>query len=1098
MNAQEKTFQPRNMRTVWFAATALLLAGILLVILLTTGEGGRVYPVYISEILASNTAYPNGDGRCADYIELYNSADYPLDLSNFQLGDIAGSRRYVFPKGSSIGAHSYLVIYCDSSVDEAGYAPFNISRSGDENLYLVATNGAIVDQVTTVATDMNQAMTFTADGQLQLTDAPTPGKANDSVMPGQDIYNSGISPVRITEFSSADNGYAARYDLLCDWVELHNTDTSDVDISGYIVTDNVGNDKFRIPQGTVIPAGGYHVIYCSTQVEADDIAPFGLSRQGGDSLVLKNERGMIVELVYSPKAEKFGSMALRDGSWDFTAEPTPGFDNTPDGYRQFLNTINAQPGSVYISELMAGEQYVLPNSFGEFSDWCELYNPGSVPVNLTGWYLSDNPDQPTKWQIPALTIQPGQYRIIFLSGRDTVIGDEIHSSFSLSASGESLVLSSYLGTTVDSVTFGNSPTNCSYVCSFGDTMLSDMPTPGYPNDQTGYHALCDANIAQGPLAIWEVMTANDWYLPQKLGKCYDWVELRNVSNQTVQLSDYCLTDDPDSPDMYRLPDRSLEPGKTTVIILSGDTSLSNKNYTHAPIKLNAKEDQLFLYSYAEGKLVDYVFVKGVPVQHSYGRSEDQGGFSYMTPTPGKNNASGYRQISAKPTSDRAAGVYTGESGFTVPLSAAGTIYYTLDGSDPDQHSRVYDGPIRINSTTVLRATAVENGKMPSSIYTATFIIQEPHSIPVVSLVTDPDNLWGSNGIYKNGDIKVKEEKRSANISYTGPDGSFSLDCEMSLHGATTVKVQKKKSFVVRFRDNYDGPLNYDLFEDGEVTSFSSMIVRAAHESTISSHMRDALMGQIASENCDTLSTQKHKFVALYLNGEYWGLYAFREQMTAEHYASYMNVPVDSVSKVRYASDENNSLNRLYQFLKSNNLRSTANFERAKSILDLSSFADWIIFQAYVGNFDLNENNRYFYSTADGLWRCGLVDVDLGMFRKPAFSEMVKTFHHGRLISALLQNKEFQDLIAKRLAELLAGPLSDENMLKRIDQMADSIRDEIPLEGKRWGYTLANWEKEVQAIRKYCTGRASYMIRDFCDVVGFTQSQKQSYFGQLLK
>lgn len=1089
----------KRSRTLWIAAAAVLLAVCLLLCVLSTRKDGRIYPVYITEVLASNTAFPNGDGRCCDYIELYNSADYPIDLTGFQLGDIAGSSRYAFPYGTVIEAGGYLVVYCDKTVEEAGYAPFGVSRSGGESFYLIASNGAIVDSMTTLPTDLDQAMVLLDSGEWSLTDTATPGLANSAAEAGQDIYNSGVSPVRITEFSAAGNGYAAEWGLHCDWVELYNTSSAAVDISGFILTDNVGNDKFRFGQGTQIPAGGYLVVYCADGATQAGVAPFGLSQLGGETVVLKNDKGMIVEIVTSLPSDGAGSMALNaDGSWSLTSQPSPGFANTDEGYAAFLETIGAETGTILITELMAATQYVLADGYGEFTDWAELYNTGDRAVDLSGWFLSDDPAQPLKWQIPAGIIQPGQRLIVFLSGRGVDLDGELHADFSLSAGGESLVLSSYLGTQVDAVTFGASDTNCAYVFDTGSSpALSAAPTPGYPNDQDGYEAFCADSLPAGPLAIWEVMTSNDWYLPQALGECYDWVEIRNISDQSVQLSDYCISDDADIPGMYRLPDQALAPGQSVVIILSGDAGLSTNRYAHAGFSLDAKEDQLFLYG-TDGTLLDYVYLKEIPLQHSYGRQEGVGGFYYMNPTPGSANGSGYLQISAAPASEIAPGVYTADTGFTVPLTSEGTIYYTLDGSDPDLRSQVYSGPIQIDETTVLRAVSQEEGKMLSSIYTATFIIQEPHSIPVVSLVTDPDNLWGPNGIYKSGDIDIKEEKRSANLSYTGPDGSFSLDCEISLHGATTVTAFEKKSFSVRFQDNYDGPLYYDVFEDGEVTSFSSLIVRAAHESTFSTHLRDALMGQVAADNCDTLISQKHKYVALYINGEYWGLYALRELHSNEHYANYMNVPADTVSRVRYCTDEPNSLSDLYKSLDDISLRVPSNYEYAKSILDMSSFADWIIFQSYVGNLDIHGNMRYYYSTADGLWRCGLVDVDLGMFGKSAFNEIADTFHHGKLVTALLQNEEFQDLIARRLAELLEGPLSDEAMLANVAQMCDTIRDEIPLEGKRWGYDTAIWERFVSEVTKYCDGRAEYMIHNFCTQVGFTAAEKEEYFGHLLK
>ena len=69
----------------WLAAAALLLTACIALIRLTDADQG--FPVSITEVLASNTAFPNADGRCTDFIEICNSADYPVDLTGFQLGD---------------------------------------------------------------------------------------------------------------------------------------------------------------------------------------------------------------------------------------------------------------------------------------------------------------------------------------------------------------------------------------------------------------------------------------------------------------------------------------------------------------------------------------------------------------------------------------------------------------------------------------------------------------------------------------------------------------------------------------------------------------------------------------------------------------------------------------------------------------------------------------------------------------------------------------------------------------------------------------------------------------------------------------------------
>lgn len=1060
---------------------------------------GHTHPVYINEVLASNTRYPNAAGVCCDYVELYNSAGYAVDLSGFCLTDGGNSTRYEFPSGTTMGPHEYLVVYCDKLAEDPEYARFGISRGGGEQIHLINSNGAISDSVVTVSTGLNQAMIRKDDGVWDVSVQATPGqKNNENALEGQALHNADISPVRISEFMSDNAGYANEEGLFCDWVELYNTSGEAVDISGYSLSDNVSINKFVFPAGTVLAPHGYLVVNCTMDVEGEMIAPFGLSQLGEESLVFKNHEGKIVDIVDSTPMDTNESMALgNDDVWSVTRESTPGFENSAAGHEAYLQKLGVGIQNVIISEIMSAGQTLIADEFGQFPDWVELRNVSEETVNLEGWFLSDNPEKPTKWKFPEVKLAPGQRLLVFCSGQDVTETGELHTNFSLASTGETLVLSSSLGVAVHKVSFGRGEEDCAFVFeeNGGEILTTAYPTPGYSNDMDGYEQFCMDNVAQGPLAIWELMASNDWYLAQELGECYDWVEIRNISDREVKLSDYSITDDADAPAQYVLPEKTLQPGESIAIILSGDPSLSTEKYDHANFTISVKKDSLFLFG-TDGTLVDFVRFRDIPLGYSYGRSGVAGGFFYMKPTPKKDNREGNRLISQMPQASVESGVYIQNTSVDVTLESDGAIYYTTDGSDPGPSSKRYDGPIHIDGTTVLRAVAVEDGKLQSSVYTSTFVFEDSHSLPVVSLVTDPDNLWGQDGIYKST-YDIKELKRPANISYQGTDGTFSLDCEISMHGMTSILKQGKKSFTVRFRDNYDGALNYDIFEDGEITWFSSILLRADQEDVFSTYIRDNLYGNLAYEYCDTLISMRNKYVILYLNGEYWGIYSIREHHSEEHYASHMELPVESVTMVKSYGTAGTALFPVYQYCEKTDFSKKENYEQLKTMLDVTSFADWIIIQAYTGNFDIHGNMRYYYSSADGLWRCGLVDVDLGMFRNHCFEDLKWALHHKVYVKALYSNEEFQDLLARRLAELLAGPLSDEYINNKIEEMADMVRPELAMEKDRWGGTLPQWERMIGWLHNFANGRSKEMIDSLCNTLNFTNEERQHYFGDLL-
>jgi Spore coat assembly protein len=96
---------------------------------------------------------------------------------------------------------------------------------------------------------------------------------------------------------------------------------------------------------------------------------------------------------------------------------------------------------VVISEFLASNDTTLKDDFREDSDWIELYNNGTEPLNLLGWRLTDSAGNLSKWVFPERTLPPGGFLVVFASGRDRKLPDApLHTNFSLSADGEFLAL----------------------------------------------------------------------------------------------------------------------------------------------------------------------------------------------------------------------------------------------------------------------------------------------------------------------------------------------------------------------------------------------------------------------------------------------------------------------------------------------------------------------------------------------------------------------------------------------------------------------------------------------------------------------------------
>jgi len=155
----------------------------------------------------------------------------------------------------------------------------------------------------------------------------------------------------------------------------------------------------------------------------------------------------------------------------------------------------AAGASLAINEVMAANRSTKVDPQDQYDDWIEIYNCGSMPIDVGGMYLTDNPDDPTKWQIPATdpvltTISPGGYLLIWADG--DAAADGLHAGFKLSAAGEDLCLFDADGVTlIDSMAFPELPADLSYGRSpdgGDDWRYFVAATPGEAN-QGGYEGL---------------------------------------------------------------------------------------------------------------------------------------------------------------------------------------------------------------------------------------------------------------------------------------------------------------------------------------------------------------------------------------------------------------------------------------------------------------------------------------------------------------------------------------------------------------------------------------------------------------------------------
>ena len=295
-----------------------------------------------------------------------------------------------------------------------------------------------------------------------------------------------------------------------------------------------------------------------------------------------------------------------------------------------------------ISEVMSSNSTAYPDETGAFPDYIELTNTGDTAIDLEGYGLSDRPDLIT-FVFPKMQIAPGEHIIVFASDdNQNAAGLPLHAKFKITSSGETLYLFGSDGIAISSLKIPAMDRNMSYSWIGGDDfIITEQYSPGYANTQEGYAAFRASTVLEtGSLVINEICASSITTLKDEDGEYPDWIELRNLSNKRIDLSNYALSDSPDSLVKWRFPQGCvIEPGGYFVVYASGKERAGvNGGWPHAGFKLRSDGETVIL-SDIQGRMLDLVTYDLLEADTSWGRDEEGAeGFKRFTqPTPGLPN-----------------------------------------------------------------------------------------------------------------------------------------------------------------------------------------------------------------------------------------------------------------------------------------------------------------------------------------------------------------------------------------------------------------------------------------------------------------------------
>lgn len=418
------------------------------------------------------------------------------------------------------------------------------------------------------------------------------------------------------------------------------------------------------------------------------------------------------------------------------------------------------------------------------------------------------------------------------------------------------------------------------------------------------------------------------------------------------------------------------------------------------------------------------------------------------------------------------------------------------------------------------------------------------AIPTVSLVTDWEELFGNSGggdddhgIYtQTASWRNKSDERLASLEFFTADGSeeFQIDAKVEIqgHSSTNRWNEDKLSLEVKFKQPFDTRLDSEtLFVNSAIdgseaaTRFDSIILDAGHNFTFT-HANPAqnayaryINDQVVADLINSAGgdSPHGRFVHLYINGMYWGVYNAHEKPESRFASEYFGGDEDDYYVVKAQdgvgmahggvhpeylqvdggiSAENAFQNLLNEV--TDNMSNLAEYQEVEQILDIDAFIDYMIVHYYAGNWDWGQDNWYAtfnHISPAGKWRFHSWDQEHafntsdspdGNDQNSDYTGKNDTYGPTGIHNDLMGSPEYELRFSDRVERLMRNggiltPTEAQAIWQtRIDELSNAINGETA----RWGdnrqnHTTVVWQNSVQdAIDSWFPGRTATTIADF--------------------
>ena len=426
-----------------------------------------------------------------------------------------------------------------------------------------------------------------------------------------------------------------------DWIEFYNSGDEVINLKGAGLSTNIDDPMMWVFPDFEIGPKEYKIVFASGLNEVDGSGNlhlnFKLNAELGETLYFTSALGTLISKIELPSLDSDISYGMNEeGEWLYFNHPTPNKKNGMDGqgtsdFKVYIDS------PLMITEYMIDNRSVLYDEDGDFVDWVEFYNDSDEPFSFAQLYFTDDKTNLRKWAFPNIVIEPRSYLVIYASGKDKVT-ENVHTNFRLSEH-ETLVISTQYSEVLVELTIDPLLEDISRGVKGDEWVYFSEPTPGKENSTHGFKEELKPSSKVWDVIINEVMARNESFLADANGNYYDWIELKNNTDQDINLKGYSLCKGSEQETKFVFLDYILPAHGFAVFFADAEVDVDGTS-NYVPFSISASGETLYLCD------VDcdepQIFETGLLGKNvSSGLNENGERVFFEKPTPGETNSTVY-------------------------------------------------------------------------------------------------------------------------------------------------------------------------------------------------------------------------------------------------------------------------------------------------------------------------------------------------------------------------------------------------------------------------------------------------------------------------